>query len=97
MTYGFSFAQFQNEIDAGRPVLIHVTGHTMLGYGYNTSGSIIYIHDTWDHLDHQMTWGGSYDRMTHYGVTVISLEDNSSVFDDDFESNSSSRWSSTSP
>ena len=97
LTYGFSFAQFQNEIDAGRPVLIHVTGHTMLGYGYNTSGSIIYIHDTWDHLDHQMTWGGSYDRMTHYGVTVISLEDNSSVFDDDFESNSTSRWSSTSP
>lgn len=97
LTYGFSFAQFQNEIDAGRPVLIHLAGHTMLGYGYNTSGSIIYIHDTWDYSDHQMTWGGSYAGMTHYGVTVISLEDNSSVFGDGFESSTTSRWSSSSP
>ena len=70
---GFTFDQFQAEIDAGRPVLIHVTGHTMLGYGYNTAGNIVYIHDTWDHSDHQMTWGGTYSGNLHKGVTVIHL------------------------
>jgi hypothetical protein len=96
-TYGFSFSQFQQEIDAGRPVLIHVSGHTMLGYGYNTSGSKIYIHDTWDHSDHEMTWGGSYAGMDHYAVTVVGLADNSGVFSDGFESSDSDSWSRTTP
>ena len=72
-TKGFTFSDFQSEIDAGRPVLIQVEGHTMLGYGYNTAGQIIYIHDTWDYSDHSMTWGGEYSGMQHYGVTVIRL------------------------
>jgi hypothetical protein len=68
---GFTFAQYQQEIDAGRPVLIQVTGHTMLGYGYSNTGSVVYLHDTWDHVAHSMTWGGSYSGMNHYGVTVF--------------------------
>ena len=73
---GFTFSAFQSEIDAGRPVLIQVEDHTMLGYGYNTAGEIVYIHDTWDHGDHQMTWGGTYGagNRQHYGVSVIQLE-----------------------
>jgi len=70
---GFTFEDFKNEIDAGRPVLIHVTDHTMLGYGYNETGQIVYIHDTWDYSDHQMTWGGKYEGLQHYGVTVFRL------------------------
>ena len=70
---GFTFDQFKAEIDAGRPVIIQVEGHSMLGYGYNTDGSIVYIHDTWDHSDHQMTWNGTYSGLQHYGVTVIRL------------------------
>ncbi|MBW2286004.1 MAG: hypothetical protein JRF65_15575, partial [Deltaproteobacteria bacterium] len=73
-TQGFTFDQFKDEIDAGRPVLIQVLGHTMLGYGYNDTGSIIYIHDTWNYDDHEMVWGGSYSGMQHYGVAVISLD-----------------------
>jgi transcriptional regulator CtsR len=73
-TKGFTFADFQAEIDAGRPVLIQLDGHTMLGYGYNTIGSIIYVHDTWDYNNHTMTWGGTYGGMQHLGVTVIRLE-----------------------
>jgi len=73
-TLGFTFTQFKQEIDAGRPVLIQVVGHTMLGYGYNETGNIIYIHDTWDYSSHTMTWGGSYSGMTHYAVGVISLQ-----------------------
>ena len=72
-TQGFTFEDFKTEIDAGRPVLIHVTGHTMLGYGYNDTGSTIYIHDAWDYSDHSMTWGGTYSGMTHYSVTVVRL------------------------
>jgi len=72
-TKGFTFEDFKTEIDAGRPVLIHVEGHTMLGYGYNETGSIIYIHDTWDYENHEMTWGGSYSGMAHSGVSVLKL------------------------
>ena len=70
---GFTFANYKSEIDAGRPVLIQVEGHTMLGFGYNTSGNLVYLHDTWDYSDHQMTWGGKYSKMQHYGVTVFQL------------------------
>ena len=72
-TLGFTYANFKTEIDAGRPVMIQVAGHTMVGYGYNDSGSIIYIHDTWDNSNHQMPWGGTYSDMQHYGVTVLRL------------------------
>lgn len=70
---GFTFQDYMAEIDAGRPVLIQVSGHTMLGFGYNATGSIVYLHDTWDYSNHSMTWGGSYSNMQHYGVTVLRL------------------------
>lgn len=72
-TQGFTYADFRSEIDARHPVLIQVAGHTMLGYGYNTTGNVVYIHDTWDHSDHQMTWGGTYSGLQHYAVTVLQL------------------------
>ncbi len=72
-TQGFTFDDFKAEIDAGRPVLIQIEGHTMLGYGYDDTGSTIYIHDTWNYSDHSMTWGGAYSGMTHYGVAVVRL------------------------
>jgi len=78
LTYGFSFSQYCAEIDAGRPVLIQVTDHTMLGYGYDTATSLVYLHDTWDHSQHTMTWAGSYWSgsawLDHYGVTVMRLQ-----------------------
>jgi len=70
---GFSFADFQEEIDSGRPVMIQIAGHSMVGFGYSEPDTI-YIHDTWNHNDHSMTWGGSYCGMQHYGVSVLRLE-----------------------
>ena len=70
-TQGFTFANYKQEIDAGRPVMIQVDGHTMLGYGYNDSGKLVYLRDTWDYNSHSMTWGRSYEGMQHYGVTVF--------------------------
>ncbi|MBN2099406.1 MAG: hypothetical protein JW753_07405 [Dehalococcoidia bacterium] len=70
---GFTFAQYCAEIDAGRPVLIHVTGHTMLGYGYNTTGNVVYLKDTWDYSSHTMTWGSTYSGLQHKGVSVMRL------------------------
>ena len=70
---GFTFDDFKAEIDAGRPVIIHVEGHSMLGYGYNDPDTV-YLHDTWDHGSHSMTWGGTYGTLSslqHYAVTVI--------------------------
>lgn len=73
-TLGFTFDQYKQEIDNGRPVLIQVAGHTMLGYGYDDAGTLVYLHDTWDYSSHTMVWGSSYATMVHYGVTVIELE-----------------------
>ena len=71
---GFSFAQFKQEIDAGRPVLIQVVGHTMVGVGYDDAvANTVYLNDTWDNSVHQMTWGGSYSGMQHVAVTVLQL------------------------
>ncbi|MDD5024671.1 MAG: PKD domain-containing protein, partial [Methanoregula sp.] len=71
-TQGFTYTQYKAEIDAGYPVLIQIDGHTMLGVGYSGTNQLI-VHDTWDYVDHTMTWGGSYSGMAHYGVTVFHL------------------------
>ena len=72
ITAGFTYDDFKAQINAGRPVLIQLVGHTMLGYGYSDPNTIA-IHDTWDNLDHTMTWGGTYGGMQQKGVTVIEL------------------------
>jgi hypothetical protein len=74
-TKGFTFENYTEEIDAGHPVILQVSGHSMLGFGYNNSSGqeTVYLHDTWDHSSHPMTWGSSYSGMTHYGVTVLRL------------------------
>jgi len=58
------------EIDAGRPVMIQVSGHSMFGYGYGEN-STVYLYDTWTPGPHTMTWGGSYSGLMHYGVMVL--------------------------
>jgi hypothetical protein len=74
-TLGFTYSQYKAEIDAGRPVLIHIEGHTMVGVGYDDASSdLVYVHDTWDYDIHSMTWGGSYEGMPHQMVTVVHLE-----------------------
>lgn len=74
---GFTFAQFKDEIDAGRPVILHLTNHYVLGVGYDDTGNTVYIHNTWDHSTHAMAWGGTYTTPfysgTHYGVIVLHL------------------------
>ncbi len=72
---GFTFEQLKNEIDAGRPVLIHLDGHTMIAFGYSGS-STVYVHDTWSKGIHIMTWGEGYInpqgiRLPLVGVTCF--------------------------
>lgn len=74
LTYGFTYADYMAEIDAGRPVLLHVTGHTMLGIGYDdTNANNVILYDTWDYDTHSMEWGTSYAARRHEGVTVLKL------------------------
>ena len=70
-TQGFSFADYQAEIDAGRVVMIQVEGHSMLGYGYDLATGEIILHDTWTPGEHRMPWGGSYEGMELFGVTCF--------------------------
>jgi hypothetical protein len=72
---GLTFADYQAEIDAGRPAVIHVEGHSMLAYGYDTAGQKIYLHDTWSAGPHTMKWGGSYGGMVHSGFTFLTISD----------------------
>jgi parallel beta-helix repeat protein len=72
---GFTFSDYKAEIDAGRPVMIHLVGHSMVGMGYDDATRTIYLHDTWDNSVHTMTWGGSYAGMPLRGVTVIHLNE----------------------
>jgi len=77
-TLGFTWEQFKDQIDKDNPVLIFLDdpngGHSVTAIGYNDSGQIMYIHDTWDHGIHSMTWGGSYAGFDHLLVTVIELD-----------------------
>jgi len=72
---GFSFAQYKAEIDAGRPVLLNLEGHSIVGVGYDDSSSTVYIHDTWDNSDHTMPWGGSYSGMALWGVSIVNIQE----------------------
>ena len=71
---GFSLEDFKAEIDAGRPVLLGLTGHVIVGYGY--SGDTIYIRDTWDsdpfHIK-EMIWGTSYEGYALESAYIINL------------------------
>ncbi|NVO18905.1 MAG: hypothetical protein HXX13_04345 [Bacteroidetes bacterium] len=87
---GFSFDNFKEEIDNGRPVLLQLSGHTMLGFGYDVAGNTVYLHDTWDNDIHSMTWGSSYAGMAQWGVTVVRLVSLSSPPQAQFMANSSS-------
>ena len=71
---GFSFAQYKAEIDAGRPVMLNLAGHTIVGVGYDDTGNTVYIHDTWDYSNHTMTWGGSYSGMALRSVSIVNLQ-----------------------
>ena len=74
---GFTWANYMDEIDAGRVVMIHVEGHSMFGYGYDSGTNEVILNDTWtENPEHRMVWGGSYPysptvSLAHYGVTVF--------------------------
>ena len=70
---GFTYAMYKAEIDSGRPVMVNLEGHTVVGIGYKDP-STIYIHDTWDYSPHSMTWGGSYSDMSLDSVSIVNLE-----------------------
>ncbi len=75
---GFTWANYKAEIDAGRPVIIQLDGHTMLGYGYSGSNTVD-IYDTWNSVGETMTWGGSYGGMAQWGVMALTLPEPSTL------------------
>ncbi len=82
---GFTYAMFMAEIDAGRPVLLNLAGHSIVGVGYDDSTNTVYIHDTWDYGTHTMTWGESYAGMDLLSVSIVNLAALPS--DDNYEEN----------
>jgi hypothetical protein len=81
-TLGFTYDQYKSEIDAGRPVMIQVTGHSMYGYGYyldQAGAPWINVYDTWALGGGSMPWGGSYHGLYQWGVMVMELTGGSPV------------------
>lgn len=39
--------------------------------GYDSDTTTVLLYDTWTQGPHNMTWGGAYDGLDHYGVTVL--------------------------
>lgn len=74
---GFTYAQYKAEIDAGRPVMLHLSGHIVVGIGYNAStNNEVIFHDSWNHDEHTMIWGGTYNTaFEHNAVTIVTLAD----------------------
>jgi hypothetical protein len=68
---GFTFDNFKNEIDSGRVVIVHFTGHTMFGYGYDDTG--IFLRDTWGYTQEHADWGGTYSGMDFLSVTCFEI------------------------
>ena len=72
---GFSFIDYQAEINSGHPVFINLRGHSVVGFGY--SGDNILIRDTWDSNPNNiytMPWGGSYQGMELNSVSIVRLQ-----------------------
>lgn len=61
----FSFANYKAEIDAGRPMILHVPGHSMYGYGYDDSDQSIYYYNTWQ------GWGERHDLWTETNMAGL--------------------------
>jgi len=90
---GFTFALYKAEIDAGRPVMIQLDGHTVVGTGYDDAANTVYLHDTWDYGLYTMTWGGSYAGYAMRAVSIVhpvrpvlpAIDDLSTAFTDEGE------------
>jgi len=72
-TQGFTFENYKEQIDAGRPVILQLAGHSVLGLGYDDASQTAYVHNTWDYGLSELSWGGTYSDMQHYGVSVMEL------------------------
>lgn len=74
---GFTYLQYKAEIDAGRPVMLHLSSHDVVGIGYNGTTNEIIFHDpSRNPIEQRMTWGGTYNTVyTHNAVTVVTLTD----------------------
>jgi hypothetical protein len=77
-TGGFTFEDYEAQIDAGCPVIINyygasVGGHSMLGVGYDADGKIIEFYNTWDGTLHTVAWDGIYSDMSLTGVLCVEL------------------------
>ena len=78
----FTFADYMREIDAGRPVMISIQGHSMTGYGYNAETQEIIFDDCYV-SGRRMKWDGTYrfdkaDRKLQ-SIVVIGINANGNV------------------
>ena len=69
----FSFDQLKAEIDAGRPVMLGLSNHSVVAVGYDAPTKTVYIHDGWDYNTHSMIWGQGYLDMALQDVSIVNI------------------------
>ena len=79
---GYTWEDYMEAIDLGRPVLIGLTNHSVVGYGYEEP-NIVYIRSTWYNEAMQpgvgnpgaetFLWGTDWNGMYHENMTEVFL------------------------
>ena len=76
----FTFADYMKEIDEGRPVLLSIENHSMVGYGYNADTLEIIFDDCYK-SGQRMVWDGTYNysgaKRKLMDVSLIVLDESS--------------------
>ncbi|MDD3044012.1 MAG: hypothetical protein PHF33_00960 [Candidatus Delongbacteria bacterium] len=80
---GYTFQDYMNAIDSGRPVILGLDNHSVLGYGYDNTGGaeIMYVRSTWYNSAsyavpgaETMTFGGDeLQGLYHYAMSEVIL------------------------
>ena len=81
LTGGFTFADFETEIDAGRGVILNLTnatlgGHSVLGIGYDAATQSVELYNTWDSSIHTAAWNAGYivnSGGTDYSFSIMGV------------------------
>lgn len=69
--YSSKWTLLKEDINAGKPLLVHINGHSTTGVGYNENTGMVITHYTWGPPNH-IVWFSKWDmlmitRVTHGG------------------------------
>jgi len=98
---GTSWNNFKSEIDSNKPVVLLVdsngdgyTDHFVTGIGYDDTGMLYAIYDTWDHSIHWYQWRSMSSNYSWgiYGYDILNIEPLSTSYITVTDPNGGENW-----